>query len=107
VVGERQLHQDAVDAVVVVEPRHQLEQLALGHVCGQPAVDRLDAGLLGGLVLEPDVDVRGGVVADEDRRETERPERAHVLGHLAADARCERVAVHQCGHGRETLPSAR
>ena len=46
------------------------------------------------LCLRADVDVRRGVVADEDRREADRlAERAHVLGDLRANLQRERLPV--------------
>ena len=49
----------------------------------QPQVDGADPGLGRGLVLEPDVDVRGRIVADEHRRQPDAAERAHVLRDVA------------------------
>ena len=94
-VRERQLDEEAVDRVVGVQLLDLLEQLLLGRVCGEPDVPRVDADLAGSLVLQPDVDVRGGVVADEDRRQTDLAQPAHLLGDLAADAFRERLPVHQ------------
>ena len=56
------------------------------------------------LCFEPDVDVRGGIVADEHRRQADRPpgSAAHLRGHLGADPRRQRLPVHQRRrHGRE------
>ena len=52
--------------------RDQLEQLLLGGLAAQAVVDRAHPGLLAGLVLVGDVDLRGGVVADEHRRQRRR-----------------------------------
>ena len=72
VVGQRQLDEDAVDVVVGVQLGDAREQLVLRRVGGQPEVARVDAGLRRGLLLQVDVDVRGGVVADEHRGEARR-----------------------------------
>ena len=61
----------------------------------QPEVAGLDADLGRGLVLQPDVDVGGGVVADEHRREPDATEPRDLVGDLGADARGERLAVHE------------
>ena len=71
------------------------EQLLLGRLRREPDVLRVDPDLGRRLVLEPDVDVRRGIVADEDRREPDLPELPNLLGDLAADALGERLAVHQ------------
>src|SRR5204863_3406516 len=55
----------------------------------------------GSLVLASDVDVRGGVIADEDGREPELAQAADLAGDLFLDPRRERAAVHQRrGHPR-------
>ena len=83
---ERQLHEDAVDPVVGVQLVEHLEHLALLRPLGEPVVARLDARFGGGVVLLADVDVRGRVVADEDRRQADRrAERLDVLRDLRAD----------------------
>ena len=83
---QRELHEDPVDRVVRVQLLEQLEDLALRRRLGQPVVARLDARLLRGLVLPADVDVRRGIVADEDRRKADvGAERRDVPGDLSAD----------------------
>ena len=73
------------------ELRHQVQQLVLGDVGAEPVVDRADPGLLAGLDLVADVDVRGRVVADQNGRQARRRvalggERLDVLADLRADA---------------------
>jgi hypothetical protein len=46
-------------------------------------------------VLEADVDVRRGIVADEHRGEPDLPQLANLFGDLAADPLGERLAVDQ------------
>ena len=76
-------------------------------VLGQTHVGRLDPDLLGGSVLEPDVDLGGGVVADEHRREAERAELRDLPGDLGAHPRGERPPVHERrGHGAEAIADA-
>ena len=54
----------------------------------------VDPGLVRGVVLLRDVDVRGGVVSDEDGREADRlAERGHVLGDLLPHLQGKRLAV--------------
>ena len=52
------------------------EQVGLGDVGRQPQVGGVDPGVERGLVLEADVDLRGGVVAHEHRHEPDVAERA-------------------------------
>ena len=66
---QRQLHQDAVEAVVPVELLHLLYHLALGAVLGQIESLGEDAYLSAGALLVADVDRRGGIVAHQDRRQ--------------------------------------
>jgi hypothetical protein len=69
VVGQRQLQQDAVDALVGVEPREQLAQLVRLHVAGHLVVEGLDAHLGAVLALHAHVDRGRRIVADEHRRQ--------------------------------------
>ena len=91
--GQRQLHEDAVDRVVGVQLRDELEQLRLARLLRQAQVACLDPDLERRLVLAPDVDVRGRIVADEHGRE---PDRAREHRHLGRDLRAN--------PGREGLP---
>ena len=78
-----------------VELRDETEHVLLGRVLREAVVAGLDTGLIRGLVLAADVDVRGGVVADEHGREAEdAAELRDLLGDLLADPRRERPAVH-------------
>ena len=83
VVGQRELDEDPVDRVVGVELLDLLEELVLGGLRSEPDVACVDSHLGGRLVLETDVDVRGGIVADEDRRQPDLAKLAHLLGDLA------------------------
>ena len=104
VLRERQLHEDPVDGVVGVQLGDELEDLALGRVRREAMVARVDSGLVRRLVLRADVDVRRGIVADEDRREAHRlTERAHVLGDLRAHLQRELLPVDP--HGRHRFRS--
>ena len=94
-VRERQLDEDAVDRIVCVQLGNEREQILFARRRGQPQVAGLDSDLDRRLVLQPDVDLRGRVVADEHRRQADRPrERGHLARDLRADARCERLSVH-------------
>ena len=62
---KRQLDQDAVDLVVGIELVDQREQAFLVRPVRQPEVARLDASARGGLDLVADVDVGGGIIADQ------------------------------------------
>ena len=52
-LGQRKLHEEAVDRVVGVELRDLLQELVLGGVGREPDVARIDPDLRGRLVLEP------------------------------------------------------
>ena len=71
VARERKLHEQAVDRVVGVQLGDEGEDVLLARAGGDPVVARLDPGRLGRLLLQVDVDVRGGVVADEDGRDAD------------------------------------
>ena len=94
VLRQRKLHEDAVDRVVGVQLGDEVEDLALGRIRRETVVARLDPGLVRRLVLRADVDVRRGIVADENRREAHGLAiRPHVLGNLCANLLCERLSV--------------
>jgi hypothetical protein len=66
---QRQLHQDAVDAVVGVEAVDQRQQFVLGRR-GRQVVRHADhAGAFAGAFLVAHVDGRGGIVADQNHRQ--------------------------------------
>ena len=96
-IWQGRLDEDAVHAVVVVQPGNDLEDVVLGGVGRQPCVKGLDPGRRRRLVLEPDVDVGGRIVADQHRRESDMSELRHLVLHLGTDARGESLAVHQRG----------
>ena len=75
-VRQRQLDEDPVDGVVGVQLGDEREQLLLARRRRQAQIARLDPDLERRLVLQPDVDVRGGIVADEHRREADRAPKA-------------------------------
>ena len=71
-VGQRQLQQDAVHAVVGVQLAEQLGELVRGDVAARLVVEGLDADLGRVLPLHAHVDGRRGIVADEHRRQARR-----------------------------------
>src|SRR5204862_5152192 len=80
----------------------ELHELFLGRVGRKPQVVRADADGGRGLLLARDVDVRGGVVADEHRGEADLAELLDLRGDLLANFRSERLAVdHVGGHRPE------
>ena len=82
-----------------------LEHLALGRVRGEAVVARVDPCFLRRTVLRADVRVRGGIVSDEDRGETDWPAPgAHVVRDLGPDLECQRLSVDpRRGHGATLL----
>ena len=106
-VRQRQLEQDAVHALVGVQRADQLGQLVRGHVAAGLVVEGLDAHLGGVLALHAHVDGRGGIVADEDRREPGLAVHGLDLAlDLLAHLRRNCLAVDDLGHGRGSLPVA-
>ena len=98
VVGQRQLEQDAVHAVVGVQVADQLGELLRRHVAAGLVVERLDAHLGGVLALHAHVDGGGRVVADQDRREARLAvHRIDLALHLLADLGGDRLAVDDLG----------
>jgi len=76
------------------------EKLLLGRVGRELVVERLDPDLAARFLLSLDVDLRRRVLADEDRRETDRlRESGDVLRDLRSYALGERFAVHEDSHG--------
>ncbi len=69
-LGHGQLAEDAVDGVVGVELLDQGLDLGLGGARGQVVAGAEHADLLAAAVLARDVDLRGGVLADEHGGET-------------------------------------
>jgi hypothetical protein len=104
---QRRLDEDAVDLLVLVELAHQREQVVLGRHGRQPVVDRLDAGRLGCLVLEADVDLGGRIVTDEHCREAHVSEPGDLLAHFPAHPGRKRGAVHQLRSHAPSRCSAR
>ncbi len=90
--------------VVGVQLGEQLQQLGLRRVRGQPDVARVDADRLGRLLLEADVDLRGGVVSDEHRREADVAELGDLERDFGANLRRQRLAVDDlCRHASEVI----
>jgi hypothetical protein len=61
--------EDPVDLGVAIEGGDELDELRLSDVGRELVVDRADSGRLAGLALVGDVDMGGGIVADEHRGE--------------------------------------
>ncbi len=98
VVGHRELAEDPADRVVGVQGVDQLQRLGLRHRRRQRMVKALDPKLAGGAPLRGDVDLRGGIVADQDGGETRRDavlgrELGDLAGHLLAQRGRHRLAV--------------
>ena len=96
---QRQLDEDPVHIIIGVQLGNEREQVLLGDVLRDLPIIRCNPGFLSGLVLEPEVDRRRGILPHLHRDEPEPAELAHLLGHLAADPRRERRSLHQRRHG--------
>jgi hypothetical protein len=106
---ERRLHQDPVDPVVGVHPVDHLEHLALARRRRHGLVERLHPGLAARRDLVADVDLRRGVLADEDRDEPGPVARALLEGgriqrNLGPNVRGDRLAVDDRRHGQRPYP---
>jgi len=66
---QRQLHQNAMHGGIAIELSDQGQQIILRDVFRQYVLERCHAGGLGLLVLAADVDLAGGVAADQHHRE--------------------------------------
>ena len=104
VPGHRQLHDDAVDLRVSVEPADRRQHVVLGDEGGQIDLLGTDPDVGRGLVLGADVDAGGLVVAHEDggqaRDHAPLLQALYPLGYLRADLGRDRLAVDDRGrHG--------
>ena len=97
VCGQRQLHQDAVDALVSVELIDQCEKLRLGSRCRQVVGEGHDADLLAGATLAAHVNPGGGVIAHLDDGQPRAPG-------TTRQRRCDRAA-HLALHLPRQLPA--
>ena len=66
---QRQLHQNAVDARIAIELSDQRQQIALCDIGREHVLERCHAGCLRLLVLAADVELAGGIAADQHHRE--------------------------------------
>ena len=66
---QRQLHEDAVDRWVGVEPVDQRQQIGLAGVGGQAVLEALHPGLDRRLALVADIDLARRILADQHDRQ--------------------------------------
>ena len=81
VPGQRQLHENAVDRIVFVERRDEIEHVLLCYVGRQRVLQRMEAAGFRGALLVAHVNLARRVFADDDHRE----------------ARPDAVIARQCG----------
>src|SRR5439155_59230 len=67
-LGQRQLHEDAVDLLVRIETVHQRQQLRLRRLLGEAYGLMVKPRLLAGFALHAHVGGGGGVVSDQNAR---------------------------------------
>src|ERR1700675_2687705 len=83
---QRQLHQNAMHGGIVIELCDQRQQIGLRDISRQPVLERRHPGFLGLLVLAADIDLAGGVVADQHDGQARRQlMRALDLGDFGRD----------------------
>ena len=103
-LGQRGLDENAVVRVAPIQPLDELEKLRQGRRRGQALEIRPQTRLSGGLQLAADVNLRGGILADEHDAEPRRSPDAGAKGlDLRRDLRSNLIrdgdAVKQsCGH---------
>jgi hypothetical protein len=94
------LDEDAVDAVVAVEPIDFSEQLGLGHALRKHELISLEPKLAGLLRFVANVDLGGGIVADANRDQSgANAESRDAFDDFLFDLLRDGLAVDQaCGH---------
>ena len=101
---QRQLHQDAVDLLVSIERRDQIDQLDFTGDGGQLVVESLHAGFRHRLGFIADVDFACRVFADQNNGEARHDtaiatQAMDGIRHLATQVRRDCLAVdNTCGH---------
>ncbi len=100
--GQRQLNQDAVDLLTCVELGHQLHHLFSGDGGRRRNKVAENAQVGTALHFAADVDLRGGHVAHQHRRQARldaaRGQRPDLFGHLLLDRRGQRHAIENSRH---------
>jgi hypothetical protein len=66
VIGQRQLHENAVDTLILIERRDEIEHVLLGHVDGQRVPDRMEAASFRRALLVSYVYLARRVLTDDD-----------------------------------------
>ena len=103
-VGQRRLHEDAVDLGARVESFHDGRHLGRGGGRGQPHRLVEEAELVARPCLAADVDGGGGIVADQQRAQAEaqaaRNQRGHARAQLFTDGAGGGGAVEDAGGHR-------
>ena len=98
-LGNGELHQHAVDRVIVVEAGDGVEQFLLGGLLGHADCRGLETALFGVLALAADISLRCGVLAYEDYRQMwSAAVLGNVAGHFGGDflfgGLCQGLAVY-------------
>ncbi len=96
--GQGQLQQDAVDGGIFIEAVDQIGQCCLSGISGQVVSLGDKADFLAVLALVRDIDLGGGVAADQNHREARRTQTllatfGDTFGDLLAQAGGDRLAV--------------
>ena len=97
-LGQGQLHDEAVDVGVVVEERYRLQQLCLGGLLAHAVDTGGEAHLVGGFLLVGDIGHTGPVLAYNYSGQmgstvTLLGQRTHLIGYLVLDLQGQRLAV--------------
>jgi hypothetical protein len=83
-----QLHENAAHGSIRVQSIDECEQLRFAYVARQIIGERLHSHAVGRFTFVANIDLRRGVLADEDHRKTRRgPSRGDALAHFRADLR--------------------
>ena len=111
VIGQGQLHQDAVHRPIGIQFGDEIEQVRLARVDVQSVLEALHAAGDGLLALVADIDLAGGILADENDGEAGRQavglfQGANRLRNSRAQRFREGLAVDDVLFSHGSLPSS-
>jgi hypothetical protein len=106
--GQGELDENSVDLGVSVQSVDRRQELAFGHVTGQPEKRPAHPGGLARILFVPDVNLAGGVVSDQNDGQARNPARLlsklrDVARDLVLDLLSQRLTVEDAGRQRTFL----